>query len=310
MQEWSLDHKILVTQTRLMEWYQKNNGNVYISFSGGKDSTVLLHIARKLFPDIIAVYVDTGLEYPEIREFVKTVPNVEWIKPEMSFRQVIRKYGYPLISKEASSNIHYARRAKERGDIKAYNRYALGERVNRRTGEVYSFMKLSTLAMKLVNSDIPVHSRCCQIMKKKPVHKYEKRTGRKAIIATMACESKVREQVWLKKGCNSFESIRQTSQPLSFWTEQDILAYLKKYNVPYADIYGDIIEENGVYRTTGVSRTGCMFCGYGCHLEDEPNRFQKLKISHPKIWAYIMKPIDDGGLGFKDVLEFIDVKIE
>lgn len=80
MQSWSLEHKIQVTQTRIIEWYERNDGKVYISFSGGKDSTVLLDLARRIYPDIPAVFVDTGLEYPEIKEFVKTIPNVEGVK--------------------------------------------------------------------------------------------------------------------------------------------------------------------------------------------------------------------------------------
>ena len=106
MQAWSLQRKIQVTQTRIIEWYQKNAGKVYVSFSGGKDSTVLLDLARRIYPDIPAVFIDTGLEYPELREFVKTIPNVTWLKPEMNFRKVIETYGYPLISKEVSQKIY------------------------------------------------------------------------------------------------------------------------------------------------------------------------------------------------------------
>lgn len=109
MQSWSLERKIQVTQTRLIEWYQKFGGKVYVSFSGGKDSTVLLHIARQLYPDIEAVFVDTGLEYPEIRDFVKTVDNVTWLRPEMNFKKVIETYGYPLISKDVAKQISAAR---------------------------------------------------------------------------------------------------------------------------------------------------------------------------------------------------------
>ena len=79
MQAWSLERKIQVTQTRILEWYMKNGGQVYVSFSGGKDSTILLDLARRIYPDIPAVFVDTGLEYPEIREFVKTIENVTWL---------------------------------------------------------------------------------------------------------------------------------------------------------------------------------------------------------------------------------------
>ena len=86
MQSWPLERKIQVTQTRIIEWYQKNDGKVYVSFSGGKDSTVLLDLVRRIYPDVPAVFIDTGLEYPELREFVKTIPNVTWLKPEMNFR--------------------------------------------------------------------------------------------------------------------------------------------------------------------------------------------------------------------------------
>lgn len=115
MQSWSLDRKIMVTQTRIIEWYQHYDGQVYVSFSGGKDSTVLLDIARKIYPDIEAVFVDTGLEYPEIREFVKSKDNVTWLKPEITFKKVIEKHGYPVISKVTSNAVHYARKNIQQG---------------------------------------------------------------------------------------------------------------------------------------------------------------------------------------------------
>ena len=93
--------------------------------------------------------------------------------------------------------------------------------------------------------------------------------------------------------------------------EQDILEYIKKYNLPYAPVYGEIVQDDkGKWQTTKCSRTGCVFCMYGCHLEKEPNRFQNLKTTHPKLWQYCMKPVSEGGLGLKEVLEFIGVKIE
>jgi hypothetical protein len=71
---------------------------------------VLLHIAREMYPGIKAVFINTGLEYPEIVQFVKTFDNVDIIRPKMSFRQVIEKYGYPFISKEVSECVYGARR--------------------------------------------------------------------------------------------------------------------------------------------------------------------------------------------------------
>lgn len=108
MQSLSLNAKVRMTQRRIREWVDEyGEDGVYISFSGGKDSTVLLNIARKLYPNIRAVFVDTGLEYPEIRAFVKGFDNVDWIRPKLTFREVIGKYGYPFISKEVSETVYY-----------------------------------------------------------------------------------------------------------------------------------------------------------------------------------------------------------
>ena len=104
--------KVLLTKARIRQWYNEFCGNVYVSFSGGKDSTVLLDLVRSIYPDVTAVYVDTGLEYREVRDFVKTVDNVVWLKPKMNFKEVIMKYGYPLISKEQSQYIREYRTTK------------------------------------------------------------------------------------------------------------------------------------------------------------------------------------------------------
>lgn len=304
MQNWDLSRKIATTQTRLIEWYQKHDGKIYISFSGGKDSTVLLHIARSLFPDIPAVYIDTGLEFPELREFVKTVDNVTWLKPAMSFRKVIENYGYPLISKDVARFISAAR---NKPDGKVAARFEPNNEHDKKYGSRYSVAKWKFL----LESDIPISHKCCDVMKKDPAKKYEKETGNVPVVATMACESQERRTQWLQYGCNVFSDRRAISRPMSFWTEQDILEYILKYNLNYASVYGDIVrEKNGKLRTTGESRTGCVFCGFGCQAEKEPNRFQRRKVTHPQLWDYCMRPWDKGGLGMKDVLEFINVKTE
>ena len=302
LQALPLERKVQITQSRIIEWYKHYNGQVYISFSGGKDSTVLLHIARQLFPDIEAVYVDTGLEYPELREFVKSIDNVTWLKPEMNFRQVLDKYGYPIISKEVANIIRGARKGKQ-----SYTRYC----------KIYDFDAIKNTYTNrydysrykhLTDSDIPISEQCCDIMKKKPAKEYEHKTGKKAIIGTMTDESMMRKKEWIRTGCNAFSSSRPISKPMSFWTENDVLEYIVKDELKICSIYGNIIQDdNGKYSTTGEHRTGCMFCGYGVHLEKSPNRFERMKETHPKIWDYCIRPKDKGGLGMGEVLDFINV---
>lgn len=273
LQALPLDLKIAKTQNRIREWYNYYGGEVYVSFSGGKDSTVLLDIVRGLYPDIDAVYVDTGLEYPELRDFVKTIDNVIWLKPKKNFKRVIQEYGYPIVSKEVANKVHGAKPGNTRWQ------QLHGTYIDNNTG------KLSTL-------------------------QYEKQTGKKPILGLMAAESQKRKADYMKTGCNAFEKERPQSQPMGFWTEQDVLQYLYEKKIPYASVYGDIVLEDGKYRTTGCNRTGCIFCGFGCHLEKEPNRFQMLKQTHPKLWEYCMKPIESGGLGMRKVMEYINVPIE
>ena len=190
--------------------------------------------------------------------------------------------------------------------------------------------------------DVPydISHKCCDVMKKKPAKIYEKQTSRKPFIATLASESRLRKTQWIQYGCNAFEKARPTSQPLSFWTEQDILHYIKKYNVPYCSVYGDIVYDSGEevtdgqtniidftgeyeptdkLKTTGYDRTGCIFCMFGCHLEKEPNRFQRLKETHPRQYEYCIGggEMVDGkwqpskeGLGLGKVLDYIGVKYE
>lgn len=291
-----LEDKIRFTQRRIKEWVEHFGlDGVYVSFSGGKDSTVLLDICRKLYPDIKAMFVDTGLEYPEIKEFVKSIDNVDIIRPKMMFNKVIEQYGYPIISKEVAECIDGARKCIESG----YKKYLY--RLDKLDGKTYISCKKWKF---LLNAPFKISNKCCYIMKKSPSHKYTKDTNRVPIIATMATESRLRTQQYLKSGCNGFNNKIPTSTPIAFWTEQDILEYIIKYSIDYASVYGQVLQDNnGKYYTTGCHRTGCMFCGFGCHLEPEPNRFQKLAITHPKQYDYIINK-----LGMGKVLDFINVK--
>ena len=309
LQSQPLERKVRLTQTRIIEWYEHYGGKVYVSFSGGKYSTVLLDLARRVYPDIEAVFVNTGLEYPEIVEFVKTFDNVTIVRPNMSFREVIEKYGYPVIGKEVAKCVYYSKSGSEWADRKLNGQYGqFSER----------FMKYKYLT----DAPFAISHRCCDVMKKTPLHNYESKSKKKPIIGTTADESNQRKQGWLKTGCNSFDDRRPLSKPMSFWKEQDVLQYIRKFNIPIASVYGDVVpiaEFDGQesidgldvkLKTTGLDRSGCVFCAFGAHLEKGENRFQRMKRTHPKLYNYCMKPWEDGGLGLSKVLDFIGVKYE
>ena len=111
LQNYPLEMKIERTKRRIQEWvdYYGEDG-VYVSFSGGKDSTVLLDIVRSMYPDVGAVFSNTGLEYPEIVDFVKTFDNVTIIKPEKTFKKVIEEKGYPVVSKSVAQCVRLAKK--------------------------------------------------------------------------------------------------------------------------------------------------------------------------------------------------------
>lgn len=294
-QSMPLKDKIRFTERRIIEWVEHFGINgCYISFSGGKDSTVLLHIVREMYPEIEAVFVDTGLEYPEIRKFVKTFENVTILRPEMRFDKVLEKYGYPIVGKEVSQCVDEARKGYKYQIVKLN-----GERKDKDGNKSrYNYDKWNFL----LNAPFKISNKCCNVMKKKPVHKFYKDTKKAPIIATMAEESQLREQHYLQTGCNAFNNKIPTSTPIAFWTEQDILEYIDTYKIPIASVYGEVIKGDKYY-TTGCQRTGCMFCGFGCHLEKYPNRFQRLAETHPKQYDYIINT-----LGMDKVLDFIGVE--
>lgn len=330
LQALPLNRKIQITQTRIIEWYQHFKGQVCVSFSGGKDSTVLMDIARTIYPHVPAVFSNTGLEYPEIQKFVKGYDNVDIVIPEMRFDEVIKTYGYPLIGKEVAEAIHYARRIRgpeREREREPHNLSQTGrtlwkqnrrraeltgtltadENLNRQrragvengpTGEggVFSKGKEQFGQKSMFNKekwlplarDLPalISHYCCEKMKKSPMHKYQRKHKYYPILGTLAEESRVRKQAWIRHGCNLFDGAKASSQPMSFWTEQDVLQYISDNHLPIASVYGEVTGEPGNLRCTGCERTGCIFCGFGFHLEKGETRFQRLARTHPRQYEY------------------------
>lgn len=300
-----LDVKEVMTRNRIRDFIGKyGESGVYVSFSGGKDSTVLLHQVRKYYPDVEAVFLDTWMEYPQIRQYVKQFDNVKVIKPEKSMKQIIENDGWCFPSKDVAEAIEAARRG-------------LKWAINKLNGldgkgNPDPYRKQYKKWLPLIDAPFKISHKCCLDMKEYPVQKYERETGRKPIVALMAVESARRKEAYLRTGCNSFDSDRPMSKPMGFWTENDILEYAVKNHIDFAAPYGHIAEVGQIdgqlrldccskckYRTTGESRTGCMFCPVGCHL-DGFAKFKRLKQYNPKLYDYCMEE-----LGEKELLEWV-----
>lgn len=326
-----------MTKERLREWvnYYGVEG-VYVSFSGGKDSTVLLDIARKMYPDIKAMFVDVPTQYPELREFVKTFDNVDIVTSKISFIETCKKYGFPFFNKEVCENVSGARKywkqLKEEGiDLNDYENLAriMNERMvnkqggsNQRLALVLGMLtrdkdhpieanpekksKFSLVGYKfMLDAPFEISNKCCTIMKKEPAARYMKETGRVPITAQMADESRLRMNVWLKNSCNSFSEKHPMSNPMSFWLERDVLEYAKKNDLRLCSVYGDVVEDPDVgFRCTGCDRTGCMLCGFGAHM-DGNDRFLKLKETHEGMYK-LLDIASNNGVTMRQAIEWIN----
>ena len=277
-----LDCKVKLSLNRIKHWYDQWGGDCYVAFSGGKDSTVLLDLCRKYYPEMEAVFVDTGLEYPEIREFVKQTPNVTRLKPTLTFKDVLEKKGYPVISKSVAEALY---KIKSPGTSERVRQKALyGD-------EKGSYGKLPKKYRYLIDAPFKISARCCEVMKMNPTIKYYKKTGKVPFVGTMASDSNKRAYAYMKKGCFMMNKSQPKCTPLGFWTTEDIWEYIKTNDLPYCSIYD-----------TGVKHTGCVFCMFGAHLEQSPNRFERMKTTHPSLYSYCMNK-----LGLRDVLDFVGI---
>ena len=250
----------------------------YISYSGGKDSTVLSHIAKQLCPNILHLFANTTNEYPE------TLRHIQWevaenhtniitvlpidIKGEMwNFKKVVERYGFPMFSKRVSNAIRtyqHARTPQTKQNSIDY--------IDRNFKKYQKYMEL------------PISDKCCDKLKKEPLRRKAKELGMEcAILGILASESYQREKSWLEYGCNVFYKFKDNQcKPLSFWSDEDINEYIEKYNVKISDLY-----------SMGYTRNGCMYCGFGVQLEPpERNRYKKLKETHPLQYAYFMDNFD------------------
>ena len=283
----TLNEKIIAAEKTLTDAYKNSNGKLFISFSGGKDSVVLRHIALKLFRNLPVVFSNTTNELIEITKYIKTFPNIITVKPKLSFTEVVEKYGFPLVSKEVSQKVY---------DLKNTN--GVKTRTTRFQGDHKGNGKLSNKWRFLAEEEFNVTHKCCSILKKDPLEKWGKKQGLKPIIALMSDESRLRQQLALygdDKNGKVYPFLR------TGWTEEDIWAYAKLHDIRFAECYYDRIVNGQLLKAR--TRTGCEYCAFGVTLEKE-DRFARSKISSPKRFEKMMN-ITNNGVKFSEVLSLI-----
>ena len=182
-----VEAKVIYSKMIIQRFYIQERGKVYVSYSGGKDSTVLLHLVRSLYPEVPAVFSDTGLEFPEIRDFVRATPGVTIIRPDTSFRKVIGDEGCPIVSKEVAAAICNARR----GVPSALKLLDTPTSESRYGKAHYRY---------LLDAPFKISSKCCDRLKKAPFRTYEAESGRAGIIGTKADDSLIRATVRMREG--------------------------------------------------------------------------------------------------------------
>ena len=298
-----LEAKVILSQRRIREWYEYWDGMVYASVSGGIDSTVMYHLIHELYPDVPGYFVNTRMEFPEIVRFANALPNVRQLIPAMTPAQVFTSFGYPVVSKDVSRSVYYARR----GSQWALHRFD-GQNPDGKASTWYAnrFGRWK----KLLTAGFPISDQCCHQLKVLPLAQIEK--TRKPFIGMMASESERRTTAYLHTGCNAYKSRKPRSMPLGFWTNQDVLRYIKETGIPYAkDIYGEIVEDSkGQLATTMEQRTGCYACPLGqCRRRRKgtESRYERLRRLHPRQYEYAMTPLTEGGLGLMPVLDFLEI---
>ncbi len=150
-----------------------------------------------------------------------------------------------------------------------------------------------------------VSTKCCYWMKEKPCDQYAKQTGRSPYIGLMASEHGRREKVLERTGCNLYTKSTTRSCPFAIFSRQDLLRLAIELKTPVPTIYGQIVDDLGLLKTTGAQRTGCSMCGFGVHIEKRPHRFDRLKETNPKEWSFWMYE-----MGWGKVLDYIGVPWE
>jgi 3'-phosphoadenosine 5'-phosphosulfate sulfotransferase (PAPS reductase)/FAD synthetase len=288
LQKLELSTKVLWSIAKIQEGVSgalAMNKPVHLNFSGGVDSVATKRLIEMAMPGLAfpVVFSDTGMEFTQMSVFAKRVAT-DVLSPAMFFHDVVKKCGYPAISKTQARYLHDLQNPTERNEATRQLRMG-GARKDGKQGAQAS--KLSNCYLYLIDGP-KIGDGCCKYLKEDPLDRWSKAHGGSIpIIGVQAEESERRKQDWLNYGCVGLDKKTPKIAPIMIWTKSDVLKFIQDENLEYChEIYGDIIPTKSGYTTTGEKRTGCVGCLFGCKYD--PLRYVRLHdIDYPK-WKYLM----------------------
>lgn len=309
--------KVTLAETRIRDWVFTcaEFGKNYAVSVGGLDSITLLAFARKVLNENVDGISVSGLEDKSIQAVHKEM-GVIAIKPLKSKVQVIKEFGYPIISKQTSAKIS---RLQTPGDdspiIKAYmtgdegawghfghnERFKIPDKWLKLFGGLYGEFRPD---LHCQVAPFKVSDQCCFWLKEEPARRYQQEHNIWPFLGLMQSEGGRRQYSLRMHGCNYVGKDTARSCPFNFFSRQDLLQLALDLSVHVPEIYGEIVrDEDGTLRTTKAQRTGCSMCGYGIHLDKRPHHFDLLYESNPKEWEFWMFE-----QGWGEVLDYIGVE--
>lgn len=310
------EFKVNYAYTRVKEFItecDKRGLNTHISV-GDLDSITLYKFINEYCGYTVHGISCSSLEDKSIQEVHKEM-GIEVIKPYKSKVEVIKEYGYPIISKEIAAKIERLQNPTDKnktirhaiitGETGAYGGYRTGSRMklSQKWLELFGGYENENENVNYKTPDFKVSDKCCYYLKEKPCDDWAKAHNSVPFLGLMASEGGRRQKSLMINGCNYFGKSTIRSAPFAIFNRQDILQLALDLKVHIPEIYGEIAQKNdGSLYTTKAQRTGCSFCGFGIHLEKRPHRFDRLYESNPKEWEFWMYE-----QGWGNVLDYIGV---
>lgn len=309
--------KVLWAKKKIKEFFEvcikdKSITEITVSFSGGKDSTVLLDLVMKVHKEIkckipIVMVYATEITFPSTIKFINDInqkyrniygdnlKQVQLVKPKKTWLKILSENGYPIYSKQVSTLINRVKNAKTMNNL---TQWFFGINQDKTSTAKFRLSKDRLFLLDDVmlnewpklnakekqyferyNEKYFFSEKCCDFIKGNLKH-----DKRPSFIGTMIVESELRKKSWIKSGCNIFNKNAMKSRPLSIWTNNDVWRYIKENDLEINPAYNfdkklDIDKQN-----LRFERLGCTSCPYGSFMEQK--KIIRIKNKEIEVGSY------------------------